>query len=58
MILSWAEYNILSTDEKNIIISKMVNYLKNVLKDSYAKYDLYLSSADMYGDPYNFQSFY
>lgn len=58
MILSWAEYQAFSTEKQEDIVDEMANYLKEILKDSYAKYDLYLSSMDMYGDPYNFQSFY
>ena len=58
MILNWTQYKSLSIQEQNNVIKKMTDYLKQVLKDSYAKYDLYLSSEDMYGDPYNFQSFY
>ena len=58
MILSWAEYQAFSAEKQEDIVDEMANYLKEILKDSYAKYDLYLSSMDMYGDPYNFQSFY
>jgi hypothetical protein len=58
MILSWAEYQALSVEKQEDVVNEMANYLKEILKDSYAKYDLYLSTADMYGDPYNFQSIY
>jgi hypothetical protein len=54
MILSWAEYQALSVEKQEDVVNEMANYLKEILKDSYAKYDLYLSSMDMYGDPYNF----
>lgn len=58
MILSWSQYNILSIDDKEKTVNKMIDYLVNILKNSYAKYELYLSATDMYGDPYNFQSYY
>lgn len=58
MILSWSQYNILSVEDKEKTVNKMIDYLVNILKNSYAKYELYLSATDMYGDPYNFQSYY
>ena len=58
MIISWANYNTLSQEDKQKTIKNMEEYLTQILKESYAKYELYLSATDMYGDPYNFQSFY
>lgn len=58
VILSWSQYNNLAENNKQLTINKMTDYLVNILKNSYAKYELYLSATDMYGDPYNFQSYY
>ena len=58
MIFTWEEYNGLSSTQQNNLINKMADYLKTILQESYVKYELYLSAADMYGDPYNFQAFY
>jgi hypothetical protein len=54
MKLTWAQFSALSSSQKTEKIDSMANYLKEVLKESYAKYELYLSASDMYGDPYNF----
>lgn len=58
MVVSWLNFSNLESTEKEKLLNSMVNHLKGILQSSYAKYDLYLSSKDMYGDPYNFQSFY
>ena len=58
LIKTWDEYNSLSSRDQDNFTGQLLDHLKGILTDSYSKYELYLSSADMYGDPYNFQSFY
>lgn len=56
--ISWDAFLALSGEDRNQQIEKMKTILLTNLKNSYSKYDLYLSSQDMYGDPYNFQTYY
>lgn len=58
MKVSWSDFSNLESTRKENLLNSMVDHLKGILQSSYAKYDLYLNSKDMYGDPYNFQSFY
>ena len=58
MKVSWSDFSNLESAKKESLLNSMVDHLKDILQSSYAKYDLYLNSKDMYGDPYNFQSFY
>lgn len=58
MIVSWEDYQKLTSTKKETLVNNMATFLKAILKESYAKYELYLTTADMYGDPFNFQGFY